>query len=565
LGNEEGRAGMMEDQRAVVDWEWRLVASDRERRRAIERGRRRRHRRLLLSGLIVAAVMVSAVLAAAALSLPAPYARAAFAAVAGDLKGAVSAEASRTDNEVTADAVGAGGAATWGGGSSGAFSYVLDGALISNGTVSLKDVSLLEGRITASSIELVANAAATREAVSGGVDVSRVEDLQVDGHAVAPDDLPLVVAGIGKLSALERRVVADGGALEVEVTGLRLRLSGPWRALEEGAEIVVGVAAACADRETADRLLPPPVSGSSQHEDDTSGGSSGGSGGGASGGASPGSDDDSAGIAPTGGSGSSSTADSFTPGHMPAPGKVSGKLLAFPGAVFPVSGEVWYGDDFAVVRAPGIRHGACDIFARKGTPVVAVQDGVVTEIRYRSLGGNSFHLTNDRGDYFYYAHLLRYADGVEEGALVTAGQVIGYVGNSGNAITTPPHLHFEIHSGGGGPIDPFPYLELWRGAEIEAASPEEEYDDPGVAASSRFGSAGRSWAESQGRHERAVTVAGAAPGPLAPSSGFKTLLPAALSFGLLGGLVTSVVRRRRAELWLLATDPDDLRRSVPIA
>ena len=76
--------------------------------------------------------------------------------------------------------------------------------------------------------------------------------------------------------------------------------------------------------------------------------------------------------------------------------------------------------------------------------MVAVQAGTVNELRYRSLGGNSFHLTNDLGDYFYYAHLLRYAAGIENGSVVEAGQVLGYVGNTGNAITTPPHLHFEI-------------------------------------------------------------------------------------------------------------------------
>lgn len=550
---------MVEHHRAATDWEWRPVAADRARRRAVENGRRRRRRRLLLGGLLLAVVLSSAWLATTALSLPTPYARAALAAVAGDLRGAVSVEASRSDNEVISDAADTFGA-TWATGTSGAYSHVVDGALISTATVSLTEVSVLEGLVTATSVDLVANAAATRTAVSGGVDVSRVEGLRVDGGDVALSDLPMVIEGVGTLSALERRVTEEAGALEAEVSGLRLRLSDGWRGMPEGAEIVVGVAAASADKATADRLLPPPL------PQPTDGGSPGGSSGGASGDFSDEAYDESSGGssgAGYGGDGGTSAgsfeAESFRPGRMPAPGKASPGLLSFPDAVFPVAGRVWYGDDFAVVRPPGVRHGACDIFARKGTTVVAVQSGVVTEIRYRSLGGNSFHLTNDRGDYFYYAHLLRYAGGIEEGASVTAGQVIGYVGNTGNAVTTPPHLHFEIHPGGGGPINPFPYLELWRGAATDPRASEEAGDDFAGDAPSTYGSAGVTWADGQARHERAVTVAGAAPRALTSPSGDKTLVPAALSFGVLGGLAVSAVRRRRTEFCVLAMNAEDLR------
>ncbi|GEM_PF-1116073 len=554
---------MMEYHRGAMDWEWRLVASDRERRRAVEKGRRRRRRRLLLGSLLLAVALSSAVLAATALSLPTPYARAALAAVAGDLRGAVSVEASRSDNEVVSDAAGTVGAtsATWATGTSGAYSHVVDGALISTGTVSLTDVSLLGGLVTAKSIDLVANAAATRDAVSGGVDVSRVEGLRVDGRDVAMSELPMIIQGVGTLGALERRVTEEGGVLEAEVIGLRLRLSDGWRGMPEGAEIVVAVAAACADKATANRLLPRSLPQPAQ------GGSAGGSSGGTPDDSSDGSSGESSGGSAGGGSGGyggtsagSFEAESFRPGRMPAPGKATPGLLSFPGAVFPVAGKVWYGNDFAVVRPPGVRHGACDVFARKGTPVLAVQSGVVTEIRYRSLGGNSFHLTNERGDYFYYAHLLRYAGGIEEGTPVTAGQVIGYVGNTGNAVTTPPHLHFEIHPDGGEPINPFAYLELWRGAATDPSAAEAAGADLAGDAPPSRESAGVTWADSQARHERAVTVAGAAPRPLTSPSGDRALVPAALSFGVLGGLAVSAVRRRRTEFCVLAMDAEDLRR-----
>jgi hypothetical protein len=239
----------------------------------------------------------------------------------------------------------------------------------------------------------------------------------------------------------------------------------------------------------------------------------------------------------------------------------SGRLLSFPAAVFPVDGEVWYSDDWGAPRAVGGGHTGNDIFARRGTPVVAVQSGVVNELRFRSLGGNSFHLSNDAGDYFYYAHLLRYAAGIEEGSRVAAGQVLGYVGNTGNAIATPPHLHFEIHPGGGAPVDPFPYLELWRGAgaaaTADAAEPQEDSVQEPEAGSPRV----ISIEAKRGRHERSVMAAGVSAAPLPGSGGGGGLVPAAVSFGIVGGLVTTAVHRRRAESYPLTMNTEDLRRA----
>ena len=559
-----------DDRQAIADWEWRVVASERHRRRARLSARRRRRLRLVLAGLLLAAVVAGAILAAEALSLPSPYARAALASVDGQMKGAVSAVASRTDNEETSVMIPAGSAVTWSAGQSSASSYVQDGVLVAMGTVSLTNVSLLDGRITASSIELVADAAATRDALSGGVDVSRVEGLQVDGRDVAVADLPLTIQGLGTLTALERREATESGALEAEVAGLRVHLSSAWKELPEDADVTVGMAAACVDRQTAARLLPRPAPAASQGGD-ASGGSSGGSSG-ASSGASGGSSSGSSGGSSSGGSssgssggsssGASSSAASFKPGKMAAPGKVKGELLSFPDAVFPVDGKVWYSDDFGAPRAVGGGHTGNDVYARRGTPLVAVQSGTINELRYRSLGGNSFHLTNDNGDYFYYAHLMRYAAGIEEGTAVVAGQVLGYVGNTGNAITTPPHLHFEIHPGSGDPIDPYPYLELWRGGEAAAPSPEPS---PGDATGQSAGGATAvtvSEDEILGRHERAVLIAGMAPRRAPGGSGTGGLVPAALSFGILGALVTTEVRRRRAEVCLLSIDFGDLGRAA---
>jgi len=81
-----------------------------------------------------------------------------------------------------------------------------------------------------------------------------------------------------------------------------------------------------------------------------------------------------------------------------------------------------------------------------------------------TIGGNNIHLTTSRADSFYYAHLSRFATGLVVGAHVVAGQTIGYVGDTGDARGTPPHLHFEIHPDGGPAVDPTPYLDAWRAA-----------------------------------------------------------------------------------------------------
>jgi hypothetical protein len=133
--------------------------------------------------------------------------------------------------------------------------------------------------------------------------------------------------------------------------------------------------------------------------------------------------------------------------------------------VFPVVGTYNFTDTFGAYRAdtPGGHQGA-DIFATWGSVVVAVQDGTITGVSLTPIGGNNIHLTTSRGDYFYYAHLSRFATGLAQGQHVVAGQTIGYVGDTGDAKGTPPHLHFEIHPSGGPAVDPTVYLNAWRAA-----------------------------------------------------------------------------------------------------
>ncbi len=125
---------------------------------------------------------------------------------------------------------------------------------------------------------------------------------------------------------------------------------------------------------------------------------------------------------------------------------------------FPVSGRdstaigSWYGDSRDGGRR---RHEGLDIFAPRGTPVLAAADGVVRSTRRNRLGGNVVWLRDVFGRSHYYAHLDSQA--VRRGQRVQAGDTVGFVGNSGNARTTPPHLHFGMYSSGS--FDPYPALQ----------------------------------------------------------------------------------------------------------
>ena len=123
-------------------------------------------------------------------------------------------------------------------------------------------------------------------------------------------------------------------------------------------------------------------------------------------------------------------------------------------------------DTFRAPRAGGGIHGALDILAPRGTPVLSADAGRVLRLRRNRKGGLTIYATDETERFvYYYAHLDRYRDGIAKGTRLARGQVIGYVGTTGDADRREPHLHFQImvrpRSGewwNGEPVDPRPFF-----------------------------------------------------------------------------------------------------------
>jgi murein DD-endopeptidase MepM/ murein hydrolase activator NlpD len=136
------------------------------------------------------------------------------------------------------------------------------------------------------------------------------------------------------------------------------------------------------------------------------------------------------------------------------------------GYAFPVySRQARVADNFGAARAAPITvHQGDDIFAPFGSPVVAVRDGRIDHVGTLPIAGNRLWLHTANGDSFFYAHLSAFSDAARDGAHVKAGAVLGFVGNTGDAEPTPPHLHFEVHPGGMNrpAVDPYPIVTAWQ-------------------------------------------------------------------------------------------------------
>ena len=158
-----------------------------------------------------------------------------------------------------------------------------------------------------------------------------------------------------------------------------------------------------------------------------------------------------------------------------------GSHVFIPGFLFPVEGPTRFVDSFGDARLSGTAeqhwHEGCDVMAAAGTPLIAVEDGVLTKYGGGDpLGGRSLVLTGTSGYWYYYAHLRGFGSTLKQGDAVTAGDVIGYVGATGDAVAS--HLHFEIHDPDGQVLDSYGLLDAaWKARQEELQLPG---NDPGA-------------------------------------------------------------------------------------
>ena len=284
-------------------------------------------------------------------------------------------------------------------------------------TASVKRVDIFSGLVTAERVSVAVSAGGGSARTSGSV-----RGLQIGGEnrRVPRGGRSFDMNGYGRLVALRR----SGGA----IVGLRARLTQDYEGHDAGDTVSVAYAAAKA----TDSEAPPEEERdepSREKKDDR---------------AEP------------------DKPDKETPRERARRRREARvKELREGSYTFPVFGEHRFTDDWGAPRQFTGTHVGNDIFAEAGTPLVAVADGKLFRVGTRRISGNRLWLQSKRGDNFFYAHLSSFAESARNGAQVKAGDIIGYMGSTGDAEQTPPHLHFEVHPGGGDPVNPSPILRAW--------------------------------------------------------------------------------------------------------
>jgi hypothetical protein len=331
---------------------------------------------------------------------------------------------------------------------SASFAYPADGSVIITGATTasasakvgartravaasgVTDISIFDGEITADSLTARADAATGRLSASGTFGGTRVSNLQALGRRHAPDRMKLgnwgylTTGGHGVDSSAPEGTKGYHGF----VTALDVHLSAAHGGLPAGSEILVGYAEA--EVQTAPPPTPP-------------------------------------------GQGARLVGD--RPQDLP---KTEQPLIGVPQLitppldggpyVFPVFGRSSYAAAYGTFRTDVVYHHGDDILGELGQPVVAMADGTVFSVGWNRDGGNRLWLRDRQGNTFYYAHLAAFSTLVANGARVHAGQVIGFMGDTGDTEGLPAHLHFEVHPvsllflGYDGAVDPTTYLRSWR-------------------------------------------------------------------------------------------------------
>ena len=351
----------------------------------------------------------------------------------------------------------------------GSFAYPADGSVVNVGSVTsgafatpgssatasasaqVSSISIFGGDVTVSSVTAKSKASANSGGSGADSAGSLITGLVVQGQAVTPGvgtQFPL--GDWGYLVTLQEGKASldaeDAWGARAFVTALQVRLTADHYGLPAGTEVMVGYAESVAKvdieakpERTHKRVTRAPKPKAPVKKKQVKG----------------------PGVGPE--------KPSF---EVRPPPDVTPRLTAG-GYVFPVYGPCSFGDTFGAPRGDivsGWHHGE-DIFAPLGAPLLAVADGTVFSVGWNDVGGYRLWLRDHEGNEFYYAHLSAFSPFAVNGREVKAGTVLGFMGNTGDAATTPYHLHFEIHPVGmlfmgyDGAVNPHEYLMAWKRLE----------------------------------------------------------------------------------------------------
>ncbi|HEX2292571.1 MAG TPA: M23 family metallopeptidase, partial [Gaiellaceae bacterium] len=319
----------------------------------------------------------------------------------------------------------------------GSFAYPADGSIVSaasvsssvsakgsvaSATVSVSGLSLFGGEVMVGSVTAKANARASAKTAMGGTAGSGVSGITVGGTPIGSSGTvalgdwgtATVLSTSGSTYKSERARGYNAG-----VTALHVHVNVDHNGVPAGTDVVVGYA------DVAAEALPPPPPAPRVEQDERR----------------P--------VKPKVNRSGEDAAKDPRRGQGPPPVRdiptdVIPRLTAS-GYVFPIYGAASFTNSFNAPRATTGWHHGEDIFAPLGAPVLAVADGIVYSVGWNRVGGLRFWLQDTAGNEFYYAHLSAFSPLAINGAQVRAGDVIGFVGNTGDAEHTPYHLHFEIH------------------------------------------------------------------------------------------------------------------------
>ncbi|MGH3001898.1 MAG: choice-of-anchor P family protein [Gaiellaceae bacterium] len=342
----------------------------------------------------------------------------------------------------------------------GAFAYPADGSIVSAQSTTANAVtavpenasakaesdvtglSLFRGELTADAVTARTSAGTGYSGAGGNANGSTVVNLRFDGQPVSGSRVPLADWGLLIVGAqtVDRSAPPGVRGYSGSIVELDVQLTAAHGGLPAGSEIQIGYA------ESAVQTAPPAATTTTTTTTTT--------------------DTTTIPEAPSVGD-APRLRPSATAKATPAPLHVHPKLTAG-GYVFPVYGPVSFGDTYGAARSDVTYHHGDDIFGQLGQPLLAVADGTVFSVGWNKIGGNRLWLLDGQGNQFYYAHLSAFSAAATDGARVKAGQVVGFMGNTGDARTTPYHLHFEVHPvsflylGYDGAVDPTPYLEGWK-------------------------------------------------------------------------------------------------------